>query len=283
MVGSVWKMWTKSQRRSSCDCLLLDWGANINPNVWHKSVDSWFHRTGGALFYLNSLIFKPCVHSFPKVLLQPHTQRLMFKWMEALAKKKCLHFLSTQTSSPVRLRRRALLQLLSRLCQRSASRPHWESVLWAQLLSPKTSSTSRPCRSLLGPTCPTPQTLRGSGNGSDTSNGHGSVCDSSETTAVCWRPPVYLQAIPDEEPVSDVALPSSGPAPPLWLHRVLPEAVYWNTVFHLLLPGGKTFKITTVSLTLFAISPNNDMRFDWCLLLCSLEQKFISVENIVLQ
>lgn len=39
--------------------------------------------------------------------------------------------------------------------------------------------------------------------------------------------------------MSHLALPSSDTATPLWLHRVLPETVHRNTVFHLLLSGGK--------------------------------------------
>lgn len=51
-----------------------------------------------------------------------------------------------------------------------------------------------------------------------------------------------LKAIPDEESMSHLALPSSDTSTPLWLHRVLPETVHRNTVFHLLLPGGKNQK-----------------------------------------
>jgi len=55
-----------------------------------------------------------------------------------------------------------------------------------------------------------------------------------------------LKAIPDEESVSHVALPPSDTTAPLGLYRVLPEAVHRNSVFHLLLPGGKTLNPHTL-------------------------------------
>lgn len=115
-----------------------------------------------------------------------------------------------QISSLGRLRPRARPPPLSRPYRRSASPPRLGCAHWAPPLYPKTSCTSRPCRSRRGHTCLTRLTPRGSGD-----RGGGSSCDPFCCVCVGMRP-------------ADPLLPPSrqylmrNPCPTLPFHHKVP-------------------------------------------------------------